>query len=277
MMPVRHDELTRARAALDLVAEGPIFLQSNLARYGIDGDAPRAAALWRNADWTSFCGLTNSGVLMPQMRDATDADWAALPAALTGRRMVGMNGAAPQIARCAQVLDLPPAQLDRIEPCFALDLADLVLPASDGLALAAPTDADLPMLTDWRAAYRAEVMGEPPAAARDSASAELPLWLAEDGLRLLWRGGEPVGLTGINARHGDLVQVGAVYTPPRLRGQGIARTAVALHLSELRRAGFRRAFLFAASDAAASAYCAIGFAPAGQMRLVVLPGKGALL
>lgn len=277
MIPVRAPDLPRARAALDRVAEGPIFLQSNLARYGIGGDAPRAVRLWRNAGWTALCGLTNHGVLMPQMRDATPADWAALPDALAGQRMVGMNGAAPQIARCLEVLDLPPPQLDRTEPCFALELSALALPPHDGLTLAAPRDADLPLLTDWRAYYRAEIMAEPPAAARASAERELPAWLAEDGLRLLWRGGEPVGLTGINARHQDLVQVGAVYTPPPLRGQGFARTAVALHLAELHQTGARRAFLFAASDAAASAYRAIGFAPAGQMRLVILPGEGVLL
>lgn len=279
MIPVAPAELARARAALDRVAEGPIFLQSNLARYGIGGDAPRAVHLWRNADWTAFAGLTNAGVLMPQMGKAGPSDWAGLPTALAraltgGQRIAGLNGPADQIARCLMLLDLPAPHLDRTEPCFALALPDLRMPPVAGLTLAAPEDADLPLLTGWRAAYRTETSAEPPAAARRAAKAELPLWLAEDGLRLIWRDGAPVALTGLNARHGDRVQVGGVYTPPALRGQGLARAAVALHLAQLAGAGTGSAFLFAASDAAARAYQSIGFAPAGQMRIVILPQPG---
>ncbi len=58
-------------------------------------------------------------------------------------------------------------------------------------------------------------------------------------------------------------------TPPELRGRGYARAAVALHLAEARDAGVPRAILFAANEAAARAYRAIGFRPGGYMRMML--------
>lgn len=271
MIPVTASDLPAAITALDRVAEGPVFLQSNLARYGLAADVPRSVHLWANAERTAFVGLTVAGILMPQMREAGPDDWAALPQILAGHQVLGINGASAQVAACLSRLDLPAPRLDRTEPCFGLTLSDLRMSAQEGLALRPVADGDMDLLTGWRAAYRVETSGESPAEARAAARAELPLWLAEDGLRLLWRGGRPVAMTGLNARAGGCVQVGGVYTPPALRGQGLARMAVALHLAELRAQGAGRAFLFAASDAAERAYRAIGFQPAGHMRMVVLP------
>ena len=80
---------------------------------------------------------------------------------------------------------------------------------------------------------------------------------------------QPVAMTGFNARLPEIVQVGAVYTPPLLRNKGYARLAVALHLAEARETGTRHAVLFAASDAAARAYQAIGFLPTFAFALVL--------
>ena len=80
-------------------------------------------------------------------------------------------------------------------------------------------------------------------------------------------------MTGLNAELPEAVQVGGVYTPPGMRGRGYARAAVALHLDQARRTGIPRAVLFAASDAAARAYTAIGFRPAGRMAMILFaPG-----
>ena len=81
--------------------------------------------------------------------------------------------------------------------------------------------------------------------------------------------GKPVAMTGFNARLPEVVQIGGVYTPPELRGNGYAKLAVALHLIEARTAGATRAVLFAASESAARAYIAIGFQPAGQFSLLL--------
>ena len=68
----------------------------------------------------------------------------------------------------------------------------------------------------------------------------------------------------------DLVQIGGVYTPPGLRGQGHARRAVALHREEARAEGIRTAILFASGAAACRAYEAIGFERIGSYALSIL-------
>ena len=94
--------------------------------------------------------------------------------------------------------------------------------------------------------------------------------MAAGNHRVLWRGTDPVALTGLNARLADVVQVGGVFVPPALRSQGFARRAVALHLAEARTGGASRAVLFAATPAAFRAYQAIGFNQTGWMGLALL-------
>ena len=75
---------------------------------------------------------------------------------------------------------------------------------------------------------------------------------------------------GFNARLPQIVQVGGVYTPPALRGQGHARRAIGQQLAQARAAGVQRAVLFAASDRAASTYRALGFEQIGLWTLLLL-------
>jgi predicted GNAT family acetyltransferase len=108
-----------------------------------------------------------------------------------------------------------------------------------------------------------------PKIARELTEQHTAIYLERDSHRLLYEGDRPVSRTGINAQVGDVVQIGGVYTPPQLRGQGYARRAVAYHLDELRQKGVKEAVLFAASDKAAQAYRAIGCKPAGRFAVVV--------
>ena len=85
----------------------------------------------------------------------------------------------------------------------------------------------------------------------------------------MFEGGAPVAKTGFNAVLPDMVQVGAVYTPPDLRGRGYARRAVALHLAQARDLGVQRAILFSANAAASRAYEAIGFQRVGAYRVAL--------
>ena len=163
------------------------------------------------------------------------------------------------------------AALDKDEWLYELDLADLVVPAGDG-TVRPPDAADVPLLERWRgrlprrgarhpargcgragaARHRGDVRRRdlPPARARrrpgrdDGAQREVPGW----------------------------VQVGSVFTPPELRGSGIARRVVAGHLAELRDAGVRRAVLFASDPAARRVYETIGFRRQGSFALVLFPG-----
>ncbi|MDO5648917.1 GNAT family N-acetyltransferase [Paracoccus sp. (in: a-proteobacteria)] len=270
MIRVGESERGRALAALR-DAPAPIFLQSNLAQHGLAGDHPHALHLWRNADFTAFAGLTVSGVLMPQMAGASDADWRGLAEALSGRAISGMNGDAAQLLRLMDLLALhdAPVQMQKTEPGFDLALSDLIVPDMAGLRLI-PARADLrDMLIDWRSTYLTEVQNQPADTALTRAAGDIDLYLAAGSHRVLYHHDQPVALTGFNAELPHQVQIGGVFTPHALRGRGYARAAVAAHLVQARDRGVTRANLFAANDAAARAYVAIGFRPAAPVRLVI--------
>ena len=101
---------------------------------------------------------------------------------------------------------------------------------------------------------------------------ELMDGVARGEIWLLEEAGRPVSTTGFNATLDEAVQVGGVWTPPRLRGRGYARAAVAASLLEARSAGVRRSVLFTGPEnlPAQKAYEALGFRQVGSYRLVLL-------
>jgi predicted GNAT family acetyltransferase len=78
-----------------------------------------------------------------------------------------------------------------------------------------------------------------------------------------------VAMVGFNARLPGIVQVGAVWTPPEHRRQGLARAAVALHLAEARAERVSRAILFTSNPFAERAYRALGFREVGRFALLI--------
>ncbi|MBC58335.1 MAG: GNAT family N-acetyltransferase [Confluentimicrobium sp.] len=257
--------------------ESSMFPLANLREHGIDGPAPRSMRFWLNegpAGPRQVFGLTREGMAMPQMPGAAAADWRAVAAALAGRRLIGVLGEAGQVRACLAATGLTgaPTLLDHDEPAFTLDLGDLRIPARPDARLDPAAQADRALLVGWRRAYHTEVLGTPAADAEARAEQDIAGFLARGTHRILRIGAQPVAMTGFNATLPDTVQIGAVFTPPELRGRGYARLAVALHLQEARRAGVTRAVLFAASDAAAKAYRAIGFARWGSFALVLFDG-----
>jgi RimJ/RimL family protein N-acetyltransferase len=214
-----------------------------------------------------FLGLSGGGHLMPHW---PGADWRRLRPALAGRRIaavIGPGGQAPAVLAGLGLGAAPRRHQDE-EAGFALALSDLRLPDVGGYDLVPLTAAHRDLARRWRVAYLAELFADHGAEAR--AAADVAQWIAAGSHRLLLRGGVPAAMCGFNARIPDTVQVGAVWTPPEARGQGLARRAVALHLAEVRDAGARTAVLFAANAAAAAAYRAIGFRPAGSMGVIEL-------
>ncbi|MEL7117571.1 MAG: GNAT family N-acetyltransferase, partial [Pseudomonadota bacterium] len=161
-----------------------------------------------------------------------------------------------------------PAKIDQDEPQFAVNLSDLMMPEITGTLV--PADrVSLDLLIEWRAEYLVETLGEAPDEARRGATEAVDQYLAADSHRVLLVGDEPVAFTGLNARLPSIVQVGGVYTPPRLRKKGYARQAVALHLKEIAKSGVREATLFAASEDAARTYIAIGFRRIGSFSIIL--------
>ncbi len=84
---------------------------------------------------------------------------------------------------------------------------------------------------------------------------------------VLFVDGEPVSLTGFNARLPDAVQLGPVWTPPAHRNKGYARFLVGRSLMAARARGVKQAVLFTNNPAACRAYEALGFTETGKYRL----------
>lgn len=241
-----------------------MFLAANLARdmrgFWVAGDPV-----------TDVVQLAPQGFFLTLAPGLGPDEWAALRRRLRGQPCHGVNGRPDLVAAALDGLGLAGhiALLDRVEPLFTLDLAALVPPAGPG-HLRPVTSADLPALAPWRAAYLAETMNH---VAHDGllrdATRQLEALIASNRARVLEDAGAPLAITAFNAALPDRVQVGGVYTPPELRGQGHARRAVALHLAEARAGGATLAVLFAASPAAERAYRALGFQRDGGYRLVL--------
>ena len=247
-----------------------MFPLSNLRRYGMKGGHRHAVSFWlrwRAGRITDVLTVTDEGFLFPQ---CPTSPWGDIKTVLAGQAYRGILGAADQVSALRDAFGWDShAGIDAVEPLYQLALDALKLPDCTGFDLIPLSDAPRKTVVDWRAAYLAEVLpmpGENPAeiAARDIAS-----YLEADSHRVLLRDGKPVAMTGFNARLPQAVQIGGVYTPPELRGQGLARRAVGLHLQQAQRLGVTKSILFAASDTAARAYEAIGFVKTGAFAMLI--------
>lgn len=262
----------RLQAFLTAHLDSSMFLLGNLEAQGLGfGPHPHAtryALLQTGAGVTGVLGATRGGYLMCQLPGTAILSAGALLAALGPQIMHGMTGDAAQVAHVLRQIGLREyaLSLNRVEPLMTLDTLP---PPSDGLTPAGQTDRAL--LTDWLAQYAVETGQCSPnqAAARSQDLADRALAAGETRL-LPGPDGQPLAMAAINARAGDAVQVGGVYVPPALRGQGLAARVVAALLAEQRTIGARRAVLFAASPMAQRAYLKLGFQMVGDYRVALL-------
>lgn len=270
-------DLSALDTFLALRLASSMFLSSNLRDHGLstgrESDHRKSMTLWLSEDAdgiTNVIGYAAGGFVVCEAPALTPAQYPAIRQALSGRPLLGLNGVKDQVAHLVAALDLPckDAVMDEAEPHYRLMLLDLRQPGGDGRLRAATAD-DLGQLTDWRMASEIEILGARDCAENWARAAEsLRELMHTDRLRVLERAGVPVAMTNFNAALPGIVQVGGVYTPPQLRGQGHARQAVALHLAQARELGVKEAILFAANPAAAHAYEAIGFSRIGSYRIL---------
>ncbi|WP_170412576.1 GNAT family N-acetyltransferase [Ruegeria arenilitoris] len=249
-----------------------MFPLANLRDHGLCGSHPRAMNMWVLGDEPrAVFGITNEGMVLPQCPDCSDPELADAIALIRGRKLFGLAAEAGQVRKIMRLAGWEgrPATLNSDEPGFSLDLKQLVLPDAEGAELVPLGEVDKAVTEGWRERYLIEAMDFDPERAQKQAGEDYLAYTARDSHRVLLIDGQPVAMTGFNARLPEIVQIGGVYTPPNLRGHGYARLAVALHLLEACRAGVTRAVLFAASDSAARAYIGIGFQPAGQYSLIL--------
>ena len=252
-------------------AHQSMFPLSNLRTYGLDGGDAFAPSMWFRRDGVAISDvltITRSGMVMPQCPTAPILD------PLADRGLIGVIGPADQasaLRRAAGLMDVP-ATLDRVEPHFLLNLADLKVPDVEGEVIPF-ADAPKDMMIDWQIRYDVEALG---ATYEDAKTRALDVYdrrIAQSSHMVLVRNGECVSKAGLNAQLPNIVQVGGVYTPPELRGQGLAKRVVALMLEQARARGVEQATLFAASDVAARAYIAIGFERVGDWNLTLFKGE----
>lgn len=209
---------------------------------------------------TGYIGLTTSGNLLVQW---PGGDWDKAAKTLRGQRLAGVLGPADQCQALIQALGIADVEMrkSQVEPGFSLDLAALKMPSLQDVRLAPITSSDADLVLAWRIAYLQEVMHSPLAMATAEATGDVEKMLASNSHRLLWRAKTPVAMAGFNIDLGVVAQIGGVYTPPTLRGQGFARQVLALMLLKAQGRGLERAVLFAASETAARAYVSLGFQP----------------
>jgi hypothetical protein len=212
---VRHADFSmflrsNSRAA-GLVYEGQPLQAEYVALFDADRIAAVAAHCW------------NDMLLVQAPIEVAAVARAAV--AQSGRPVAGLSGPAEQVtaARTALGLDDRPAPKFGREELFALDLADLVVPRplADGhWTCRHPRPDELDFLLDWRVDFAREALQFPDSSTRrGECERELAL-VYERGSNWVLEDGGLVSYSAFNARLPDIVQIGGVWTPRELRGDG---------------------------------------------------------
>lgn len=257
--------------------ETTMFMRGNLRDFGLGNtDAPYAMRYFLNESAGKITGVgavANIGSLMACAPDALSEMAAHMRSTLTvDHKCPAILGTPDQVAVLRRTFDLESAEteMEDTEPLFSLALKDLVIPPHEGLTLGKVDDADRQTVADWTHDYAVEVLGAAPTdETRSNTNGEVASQISTDRIRLLKKGDTVVAKTMFNAVTPDTVQIGGVYTPPALRGNGYARIVLALHLAQVRANGVKNAILFSASDSASNAYRAIGFCRVGTYSIVL--------
>lgn len=191
---------------------------------------------------------------------------------LERRAIYGICGPASQVEHTRDILGLreTKASLAESEILFSLSLCDLKIPnslATGAVECRLPNLSELGLLGKWCAAYAVETLGK----------VETPELLSEYRQTVeqrqadkthfcLIKEQQPVAYCVFNAQLPDIVQIGGVWTPKEMRGNGYAKCVVAGALLLARSVGVTQAILFTSKTnlAAQSVYTAIGFQPTGE-------------
>ena len=216
-----------------------------------------------------------NGMLLLQAPEHTEELTQAL-VKHSGREVAGFSGPLDQVRRARAVLGLADADtvMDSNESLYGLDLAELIVPAPllDGTIICRPPRRrECELICLWRIAYDVETLGGADSEeTREGAAMWIDQLMADGHVWVAEAGGELVSLSAFNAVLPDIVQLGGIYTPPRLRGKGYARAAVAASLLAARERGVSRAVLFTDNPNAVRSYEAVGFRRVGDFGLVLL-------
>ena len=260
-------------AFLEARIETSMFLLSNLERLGIDDTThPHGTRFFLRETGdgiTGVFGATNAGFLMCQLPGLTVTEAQTYAHLLKGYTLQGMTGVADQAGLILSALQVPQSAwlINHDEPLYRLSLHGFDAP---GVVTRIAEDGDVPLLARWFTDYMVATGTRSAEDAPAEAMLRAEQAVGSERVRLLVEGGTPVAMAGINAQAGDAVQVGGVFVPPELRGQGLGGRVVAGLLADKAAKSAMTAILFANSPAAARTYERIGFERIGDYRVAVL-------
>ena len=219
-----------------------------------DGERVVATAL-RTPPFNLILSEIDDGDAIPLIATEAAALWPDLPGVL------GPKAHASRFAHLWEVRTGRVATLHTAERAFRLTKVTPPRPVGGHMRLAELDDRSL--VTEWLVAFGVEALRQPPDLARMEAYADRLIARLGGRAMYLWDDGGPVSMTLASAvtPHGS--RVGAVYTPPELRGRGYASALVAAVSQAQLDAGRRFCFLFTdlANPTSNKIYRDIGYEP----------------
>lgn len=262
-------------------AESSIFLRTNMRLAGLDNKGERYQGDYFGsfADSGEINGVLahywNDYIIMQAPNEgALDDLIHAFRQAVT-RPVAGVIGPDDQAVWVMSGLGLSENQFAHSAPekLYVLDLSEMKVPEklNPNWQMKLARDAGPETLFTWMRAYQIETLNAEDNEALDRRVQEsVDRVMAESDFWVLMVDGQPVSMNAFNARLPDSVQIGSVYTPPEHRGQGYARSLLALVLQAAHKDGVEKAVLFTDTSAAAKAYESIGFNRIGSYRIALL-------
>lgn len=282
---MRYQRLTEAEKPLltDFLSQNidqSMFLLSNLLEAGLNHSGSQQDGIY-------YAAITPTGALQSVMAHFRNGAWvicapesediAPLSNILHKNScfpLKNISGPYREVMACLSACNIEQAtcQMILIETLFTLPLDKLIMPErADNYQVISASDMPAQLLFDWISAYECEILGGKPSPEFTS-----HIWQRVDRLQnnpIAWgltENDQFLALAGFNARTAKAVQIGPVWTPPAHRRQGFARILIAKILSQARLQQISKAILFADSQAAITAYQAIGFKPSGTYCLAYL-------
>jgi RimJ/RimL family protein N-acetyltransferase len=271
---------TAVRAFFERHPDTTLFFQNNVATAGlVDRGVPYSGTYVAAFDGDAVAAMAahywQGNLILEAPRGVDEVARAAIAA--SGRPVSGLLGpwAQVQAARAALGLGAAVTTMDSPDELFAVSLAALRVPtllARADVRCRHPRADELEQVVAWREDYAAAVLGqERGPALTERSRGEILRNQAEGRNFVLEVDGALVAYSGYNAMTSSCVQVGGVWTPPRLRGRGYARAVVAGSLLSARTRGVARSILFTGVEnvAAQAAYAALGYERVGDYGLVL--------
>jgi GNAT superfamily N-acetyltransferase len=271
---LREEHRAALTRFLESQPDSHLFLRANLALGRLEDEGKRHDGTWvgtvrDDGTVTSVAALFWNGICLLQMPAHTDEILDMLAAAVP-RELIEMCGPTAQVERAlhhGMVRDRP-LQRRHDATVMTLPLDQLVVPAAldaKAVDVRPPMGEELPLLGEWHAAFNDELFGEGRSPEGDLKARQ---WVRamhderRDGVATVED--KPVSYCAATASHDGEVNIGAVFTPPDLRGRKYAQCVVAGMLRDAVRDGATRACLTAAKEdpVAQHVYRGLGFAPA---------------